>query len=154
MNTIKSLISASSLPDELRDRFELFWTGYTQSLAFTSHVDDETGDSLYRGQGDFDSNFPDCIAEYGDLLTDEERAELVTDAVGFFLSAQAMIEGEDEQAGVDFNFTRNHHGAGFWDGDWGDDGDKLTELSHGYGTLDLNGSKDEDDCLVSCYLSH
>ena len=30
----------------------------------------------------------------------------------------------------DFYLTRNHHGAGFWDGDWDEFGDPLTELCH------------------------
>ncbi len=30
--------------------------------------------------------------------------------------------------GHDFWLTRNHHGAGFWDGDYGDYGDLLTEV--------------------------
>jgi len=33
--------------------------------------------------------------------------------------------------------TRNGHGAGFWDGDWPDDGDRLTKASEAYGTFDL-----------------
>lgn len=37
------------------------------------------------------------------------------------------------RAGHDFWLTRNHHGAGFWDGDWRKDiGDKLTEASRAY----------------------
>jgi hypothetical protein len=41
-------------------------------------------------------------------------------------------------AGHDFWLTRNHHGAGFWDGDWLDKvGDRLTKSSHAYGSFDL-----------------
>jgi hypothetical protein len=41
-------------------------------------------------------------------------------------------------AGHDFYLTRNHHGAGFWDGDWpGDAGQRLTENAHAYGSQDL-----------------
>ena len=43
-----------------------------------------------------------------------------------------------ERAGHDFWLTRNHHGAGFWDGDWPEDVDeKLTEASHSWGEMDL-----------------
>lgn len=41
------------------------------------------------------------------------------------------------QAGHDFWLTRNGHGAGFQDGDWGVAGDSLAEAAHAYGTFDL-----------------
>lgn len=46
-----------------------------------------------------------------------------------------------EQAGHDFWFTRNHHGVGFWDGDWDNDssdtaGDILSNVSHQFGEVD------------------
>lgn len=43
----------------------------------------------------------------------------------------------DAQLGYDFWLTRNGHGAGFWDGDWGTIGNELTELSKPYGAIDL-----------------
>lgn len=43
----------------------------------------------------------------------------------------------EEQAGQDFWLTRNRHGAGFWDGDWGDVGDRLTDASHAFGEIDF-----------------
>jgi hypothetical protein len=46
-------------------------------------------------------------------------------------------EKSDSSAGHDFWLTRNGHGAGFWDGDYPINGDKLTELSKPYGTVDL-----------------
>jgi hypothetical protein len=36
----------------------------------------------------------------------------------------------------DFILTRNHHGAGFWDGDWHEPwASKLTTLAHSFGEL-------------------
>lgn len=35
--------------------------------------------------------------------------------------------------GHDFWLTRNHHGAGFWDGDYPSTGDKLTAISEKFG---------------------
>lgn len=41
-----------------------------------------------------------------------------------------------DYAAHDFILTRNHHGAGFWDGDWiAPWGDRLTELAHTYGEI-------------------
>ena len=55
----------------------------------------------------------------------------------------AAIEKEDvcpsviqRRAGHDFWLTRNHHGAGFWDGDW-HNGDISTEACRKYGEVDL-----------------
>ena len=44
----------------------------------------------------------------------------------------------DEQAGHDFWLTRNSHGAGFWDGDWGEEyGNRLTEAAKAFGECSL-----------------
>lgn len=44
--------------------------------------------------------------------------------------------GDDERNGHDFWLTRNGHGAGFWDRGYTDEvGDKLTEASKTYGTV-------------------
>jgi len=42
-----------------------------------------------------------------------------------------------EQAGYDFWLTRNRHGAGFWDGDWGDAAGRLTDAAEAFGEIDL-----------------
>jgi hypothetical protein len=43
-----------------------------------------------------------------------------------------------EYAGHDFWLTRNHHGAGFWDGDWEQSaGEKLTALAESFGEFNL-----------------
>ena len=40
--------------------------------------------------------------------------------------------------GHDFWLTRNGHGAGFWDGDYGDVGDRLTEIcERDFGQTDI-----------------
>lgn len=52
-------------------------------------------------------------------------------------NAELLEAIDSEQAGHDFWLTRNHHGAGFWDRGLGEDGQKLTEASHTYGSCDL-----------------
>ena len=50
------------------------------------------------------------------------------------------------QLAHDFALTRNHHGAGFWDGDWAEPWAKiLTDLAHQWPETELYLS---DDCLV------
>lgn len=48
----------------------------------------------------------------------------------------------EAQAGHDFFLTRSHHGAGFWDRDLGEVGDKLTEASRAWGSFSLHVADD------------
>ena len=59
-----------------------------------------------------------------------------------------LIEGDYwDHAAHDFILTRNHHGAGFWDGDWFEPyGSLLTDLAHTFPELELYLN---DDGLVS-----
>lgn len=54
-----------------------------------------------------------------------------------FQADNDLSEGTLEQAGHDFWLTRNGHGAGFWDGDWPESGDALTEASKAFGIVDI-----------------
>jgi hypothetical protein len=48
-----------------------------------------------------------------------------------------------EHAGIDFWFTRNGHGAGFWDGDWNEPAASvLTAASKSFGEFDLEVGDD------------
>jgi hypothetical protein len=73
-------------------------------------------------------------------------AEMIDDCKRFQEENAADIaagpDGPDytryERAGHDFLLTRNHHGAGFWDGDWPEEvGERLTAASHAYGEVNL-----------------
>lgn len=44
--------------------------------------------------------------------------------------------------GSDLYMTSHGHGVGFWDGDWGDAGDALTELAKAMPSGDLAGHRD------------
>lgn len=58
-------------------------------------------------------------------------------------NAADLEHGTSEQAGSDFWLTRNHHGSGFWDGDWPDDvGERLTKAAHAFGQVDLEVGDD------------
>jgi hypothetical protein len=63
---------------------------------------------------------------------------IVADCRKFWTEANDDIFFNPSQAGHDFALTRNHHGAGFWDGEWEEEvGEKLTKLSHSFGEFDL-----------------
>jgi len=57
----------------------------------------------------------------------------------FIEKAGSLLDGLDlEDIGHDFWLTRNHHGAGFWDGDYDEEiGKKLTDISHSFGGCDM-----------------
>lgn len=71
-------------------------------------------------------------------IAPDAMASIVEDCRMFQHGNAADIGSEFERAGHDFWLTRNHHGAGFWDGDWPHDtGDRLTAASHAFGEFDL-----------------
>ena len=69
-------------------------------------------------------------------IAPETLAQMVADCQRF-QADNDLSEGKLERAGHDFWLTRCGHGAGFWDGDWPETGDKLTEASKAFGNVDL-----------------
>lgn len=74
-----------------------------------------------------------------DDFSEEAIDRIKTDCTEFQKDAKELIDDlRDSLVAHDFWLTRNHHGAGFWDGDYEKDtGEKLTELSHKFGECDL-----------------
>jgi len=77
-------------------------------------------------------------------IAPETLASMVADCAKF-QAENDLSEGGDSQAGHDFWLTRNGHGAGFWDGDWPETGDALTEACRAYGEVELYVG---DDCKI------
>lgn len=102
--------------------FSRFLNSYISAAMFSST--DEDGEPL------------DNSYHAWDIDTDAQ-AVMQRDAFDFFKANEELISEDYQRAGSDFWFTRNGHGAGFWDGDWGTLGDRLTELSHAYGEYNL-----------------
>lgn len=77
----------------------------------------------------------------------EQAEALGFDAVEHRATVIDPTEGDEwEYAAHDFILTRNHHGAGFWDGDWHAPwGDRLTELAHSFGQIE--SYLDDNDTL-------
>lgn len=85
-----------------------------------------------------DNDIPLDATHGPNSLTRELKNQMVADCEKFLAEAALYIgESEAEQAGHDFWLTRNGHGAGFWDGDWGDRGDALTAICEKFGEVDL-----------------
>ena len=70
---------------------------------------------------------------------DSSKEKAKNDIISFVEKAKPYLVGiGEEQIGHDFWLTRNHHGAGFWDRGYEEEiGDKLTEISHEFGELNV-----------------
>lgn len=71
-------------------------------------------------------------------FTEDARGQATKDWQRFQTLAGALLDGLDLNAVAhDFWLSRNRHGAGFWDGDYTQEGDKLTEIAHQLGEVRL-----------------
>lgn len=61
------------------------------------------------------------------------RELMEQECLAFLEKAGDTIGMSVASAGHDFWLTRNHHGAGFWDGDWPEHGETLTEIAQEFG---------------------
>ena len=121
---------------------ELLITGYIQAIYFTDSGDADDG------------KFP-----LGAALAPESLAKIREDCQSFLEQAGDLIIGKCtrsggwftdlECAGHDFWLTRNGHGAGFWDGDWPETGERLTELAKAFGSSDTYAGDDGMVYLVN-----
>lgn len=68
-----------------------------------------------------------------DEIDAESLHQMQADCKKFQEANAAMIGDRHKTAGQDFWLTRNGHGAGFWDGDWPEHGDALTDAAAAFG---------------------
>ena len=93
--------------------------------------------ALWSSTGDDDQPLDALGVE---AIAPETRAKMRRELTSFVLKNQALLKASglrDDQIGHDFWLTRNGHGAGFWDRDLGDIGDKLTEACKEFPQVDL-----------------
>jgi len=96
--------------------------------------------ALWSSGDEFDGYGADDIAE-------ETIAAMRADCAAFYAAnaddlncehASGPDFGPLGRAGHDFWLTRNHHGAGFWDGDWPEpQATRLTKAAHSFGECNL-----------------
>lgn len=72
-----------------------------------------------------------------DDLAAEALESIKADCARFQAEQAELIAADLRRAGHDFWLTRNGHGAGFWDGDWPEHGDTLTEACKAYRECNL-----------------
>ncbi len=83
-------------------------------------------------------------------FSDELTQKCHADVLAFISKAQLLDLLTVDQlpvAVIDFWYTRNGHGCGFWDGDWPEHGDELTNLAREFAPVELYVA---DDGLVYC----
>ena len=110
---------------ELYTHFETFLEAYT-ACALWSSVDDDC-EPMDNGEHELS---PETLARFeADCVAFAEENSDTWESAGW----------DDAQAGHDFWLTRNHHGAGFWDRDTGNDGirEKLTNAAEADGECEL-----------------
>ena len=124
--TTQATHTASAL-SELSD----FARGYFTAAFWTA--DDDAGGGEYANTGRADDHF--------ERLHHDNLREQLSQCERFQADNVQTLEdaADDYQAGIDFWLTRNHHGAGFWDGDWdhldgtGEAAKRLTDSAHSFG---------------------
>ena len=95
---------------------ETFYRAYIEAMLWSSMGDDDEP---------LDKNYS------AENLAPETITASRTDCEAFLEQCGEELHHNYSSAGHDFWLTRNHHGAGFWDGDWGKErGERLTNASH------------------------
>lgn len=106
----------------------VFVKSYIETAIWSSTDDDgEPLDKRFDASHLLDDSWLRCVAQCADFLS---RPEVVK------ISGDWTAE-DFRRAGHDFWLTRNGHGAGFWDGDWPNNGKELTEASKQAGECNL-----------------
>lgn len=104
--------------------FEEFFASYLETLLWSSNDESDN-----RGGEPLDQNY--CVEN----IHPDSLKTLREECVSFFRKYSHLIDDRFELAGHDFWLTRNRHGAGFWDGDWGGVGDELTKACSEFNEL-------------------
>jgi hypothetical protein len=127
METLREEV-VERLPEITAKDRETFLCGYWECVDFTAY--DSEGTPV-----DSDSRHE---------LPAQTVAGMEETALDFLSSQWVWLHSCDDlsDAGHDFHLTRNGHGAGFWDGDWKELGDRLTEAAKVYGSCEVHSFSD------------
>ena len=112
-----------------------FRNAYVAALLWSS-IDEDSDNHRY-----FDE-----IATGFEEFNAAAQEQIEKDCKRFLELSKGLFKNKDcEQAGYDFAFTRNRHGAGFWDKPqvYGkDNADKLTNIADSFGEIYLYWNED------------
>lgn len=127
---------------KIEEMLNVFVESYIETAIWSSTDDDgEPLDKRFNAGHLSDSAWLKCVSQCADFLSRPAVAQLSAD----------WTEEDHKMAGHDFWLTRNGHGAGFWDGDWPNNGKELTEASKQAGECNLLVSEvDGEEILELC----
>lgn len=107
----------------MRVYLDEFTKSYIETALWSSHDDNEDSLSKYS----YEDISQDCFNE------------MIEDCKNFQSDNKSLLKDLNmKTCGHDFWLTRNHHGAGFWDGDYPEPiGTDLTNASHKFNEINL-----------------
>jgi hypothetical protein len=120
-------------------QLDSFTQQYLATALWSSTDENNFQRGVYMGGGEMlDATY--AIIDFAE----EATQQAVQDCQKFQQENAALLEQayatgiNPSTAGHDFWLTRNHHGAGFWDGDYPKEvGEQLTKASHAFKELNL-----------------
>jgi hypothetical protein len=119
-----------------------FFAAYVNAALWSSG-DPDAGLEFLNEKYDSDDIHPDSIKKMQD-----DCEQFFSKVSKYITEENCNKENHWSQAGYDFWLTRNHHGAGFWDGDWKKSAaEQLTAASHTFSECDLYVG---DDGKIHC----
>lgn len=113
-----------------------FTLGYIEAMFFTA----STGEGEPRGEDLTKADVNDlATVTILQIVKDcsEFRSTMPKDHAGRTALDLARVVYDNRRAGMDFWYTRNRHGTGYWDHGLGKVGHELTDISHIYCVQDL-----------------
>lgn len=112
------------------EKLDAFTTAYIEAILFS-----ENDESTPSGGEPLNKNYSaEDIAPEAMVKIKEDCEKFQKDNASIL---DPLPQKEIRRAGHDFWLTRNHHGAGFWDGDWPEHGEALTASARQYIQLDI-----------------
>lgn len=81
-----------------------------------------------------DTDMENCDSSH---ISDELMERIRSDCAKFYPMIATLSLGDDSQNGHDFYLTTQGHGVGFWDRDYGSDGDVATEYCTQFDAFDI-----------------
>ena len=126
--------------------FDAFTQGYIEAMFFTEYAPGVTTEEWQATDEHDEGSIPEDVA-FCDLAP-KTLMQIILDCESFQgTDAWRATDATDEAAdatpsdrtgGMDFWYTRNGHGCGFWDGDWPEPfGSALTEAAKTFGEVSV-----------------
>jgi len=112
-----------------RANYSITERGLIETLLWCSADGDEPLDRNYDISNVAASDIERLSAEFDTFKEAADAVAFTVDMGETSLEELGPLRHDVDNVAYDYILTRNHHGAGFWDGDWAEIGDELTKLA-------------------------